>query len=245
MKKTTKRFLAGFGIVLVLVILALGGYLVKMKAETRKMTPSATGEIKAGVYAVRDSYVNLFLIKGADGYIAVDAGNSLERVRQEMRALSIDPSKVTAVFLTHTDFDHVAALDLFPRATIYLSKAEEQMINGTTPRFAVIHNRKIPRYALLDDGQTIEVSGRSVRGMATPGHTPGAMSYLIDGAYLFVGDTMSLKNGKADLFNEFFNMDSATEEASIRRLAALKNLKFVFTAHYGFTDDAARAFGGR
>jgi len=84
-----------------------------------------------------------------------------------------------------------------------------------------------------------------VRGIATPGHTPGAMSYIIDGAYLFVGDTMSLKNGKADLFNEFFNMDSATEGGSIRKLAALKNPKFVFTAHYGYTDDAGRAFGGR
>ncbi|MCK7506903.1 MAG: hypothetical protein MZV70_24480 [Desulfobacterales bacterium] len=31
------------------------------------------------------------------------------------------------------------------------------------------------------------------------------MSYVINDAYLFVGDTMSLKNGKADLFNEFFN----------------------------------------
>jgi hypothetical protein len=54
---------------------------------------------------------------------------------------------------------------------------------------------------------------------------------------------MSLKNGKADLFNEFFNMDSETEKESIKKLAALQNIKYIFTAHYGFTDDAGKALG--
>jgi glyoxylase-like metal-dependent hydrolase (beta-lactamase superfamily II) len=245
MKKTTKRIWMVFGVVIALMILVLAWYLLKMHLETRKMSPSATQEITSSVYAIKDTNVNLFLIKGNDGYIAVDAGNSLELVRQEMQKLSIDPLKVVAVFLTHTDLDHVASLDLFTNAKIYISKAEEQMINGKTPRFFVINNKKIAHYELLDDNQTINVSGLKVRGIATPGHTPGAMSYVINDAYLFVGDTMSLKNGKADLFNEFFNMDSETERESIKKLAALQNLKYVFTAHYGFTDDAGKAFDNR
>ena len=243
MKKTTKRIWTAFGVVVVLMILLLGWYLIKMNSETGKMSPSATQEIRSGVYAIKDNYVNLFLIKGTDGYIAIDAGNSLNVVRQEMQKLSIDPLKVVAIFLTHTDFDHVAALDLFANAKIYISKAEEQMVNGKTPRFVVINNKRIAHYELLDDNQTINVSGLKVRGIATPGHTPGTMSYVINDAYLFVGDTMSLKNGKADLFNEFFNMDSETEKESIKKLAALQNIKYIFTAHYGFTDDAGKALG--
>ena len=243
MKKTTKRIWTAFGVVFVLMILLLGWYLIKMNSETGKMSPSATQEITSGVYAIKDNYVNLFLIKGTDGYIAIDAGNSLNVVRQEMQKLSIDPLKVVAIFLTHTDFDHVAALDLFANAKIYISKAEEQMVNGKTPRFVVINNKRIAHYELLDDNQTINVSGLKVRGIATPGHTPGAMSYVINDAYLFVGDTMSLKNGKADLFNEFFNMDSETGKESIKKLAALQNIKYIFTAHYGFTDDAGKALG--
>jgi hydroxyacylglutathione hydrolase len=243
--KTTKKIGMALGAVLVLLILMVGWYLSKMYLETREMMPSATQEITSGVYAVKDSIVNLFLIKGNDGYIAVDAGNSLEQVRQEMQKLSIDPQKVVAVFLTHTDMDHVAALSLFTNARIFISKAEEQMINGETPRFVVINNKKIAHYELLDDDQIIDVSGLKVRGIATPGHTPGAMCYLINDAYLFVGDTMSLKDGRADLFNEFFNMDSETERKSIRKLAALQNLKYIFTAHYGFTVDAGKAFSNQ
>lgn len=243
MKKTTKRIWTAFGVVVVLMILLLGWYLIKMNSETGKMSPSATQEITSGVYAIKDNYVNLFLIKGTDGYIAIDAGNSLTVVRQEMQKLSIDPLKVVAIFLTHTDFDHVAALDLFANAKIYISKAEEQMVNGKTPRFVVINNKRIAHNELLDDNQTINVSGLKVRGIATPGHTPGTMSYIINDAYLFVGDTMSLKNGKADLFNEFFNMDSETEKESVKKLAALRNIKYIFTAHYGFTDDAGKALG--
>jgi glyoxylase-like metal-dependent hydrolase (beta-lactamase superfamily II) len=243
MKKTTKRIVMVFGAVIVLIILMLALFLVKMRSETQSMSPSATQEITGGVYAVKDANVNLFLIKGNDGYIAVDAGNSSDTVRREMQKLSIDPLKVVAVFLTHTDLDHVAALGLFAKAKIYISKDEEQMINGKTPRFFVIHNKKIPHYELLNDNQTVSISGLDIRGIATPGHTPGSMSYVVNGAFLFTGDTMSLKEGKAALFNEFFNMDSKTEIESIRKLATVQNLKYVFTAHYGFTDNTGKAFG--
>jgi glyoxylase-like metal-dependent hydrolase (beta-lactamase superfamily II) len=245
MKKTAKRIWMGFGVAIVLIVLLIGWYPLKMLSETRKMSPAATGEIISGVYAVKDSYVNLFLIKGNEGYVAVDAGNDLEEVRREMQKLSIDPQKVLAVLLTHTDLDHTAALDLFANAKIYLSRAEEQMINGKTPRFAVFKNKKIAHYELLADHQTINIAGLNIRGIATPGHTPGAMSYVINDACLFVGDTISLKNGRADLFNAFFNMDSETQKTSIKKLATLPNIKYVFTAHYGITDEFGEAFGNR
>jgi glyoxylase-like metal-dependent hydrolase (beta-lactamase superfamily II) len=242
MKKGTKRIGTVSGIVALLMILVLGGSLLKLSLETRKMSPSATKEITNGIYAIKDTFVNLFLIKGTNGYIAIDAGNSPKLVIQEIQKLSIDPLKVVAVFLTHTDSDHVAALDLFTNAKIYISKAEEQMINGKTPRFVIIKNKKIAHYELLADNQTINFPGLKVLCIATPGHTPGSMSYIINDAYLFVGDTMSLKNGKADLFNEFFNMDSETEKESIKKLGTLQNLKYVFTSHYGFTEDVSKAF---
>lgn len=241
MKKRTKRIIIGFALVAVLICAALAGLLVKLHQETGSMTPLATGEIFPGVYAVKDGYVNFFLLKGADGFIAIDAGNSVGGAREEMQKLAVDPRKVAAVFLTHSDQDHAAALELFANAAIYLSKDEEQMINGKTARFAVIHNKKIPKYNLLNDKQIIEVSGLKVTGIAVPGHTPGSMCYIASDTFLFAGDTMSLKNGQADVFNEFFNMDTKTERESIRKLAALQSLKYVFTAHHGYSE-AGKAF---
>ncbi|MBN1383170.1 MAG: MBL fold metallo-hydrolase [Deltaproteobacteria bacterium] len=241
MKKTTKRTWMAF-LVIALLLLLIGWYPFRMYQETQKMSPLATQEIIKGIYVIKDSFVNCYIIKGNNGYIAVDAGNSRGQVKQEMQKLSIDHQKVLAVFLTHSDSDHVAALDLFTHAKIYFSKDEEQMINGETPRFALFKNKKMARYELLHNGQIKYVSGLQVKGIATPGHTPGSMCYLINDTYLFVGDTMSLKNGKADLFNEFFNMDSETQRHSVKKLAALKKLRYIFTGHYGFTDNPVTAF---
>lgn len=242
MTKKTKKILKICAAVFALVFLVIAGLLVKMHLETGGMAPLATQEVMPGVYAVRDGYVNVFVLRGENGFIAVDAGDKPEAVSLEMKKLSIDPGKVSAVFLTHSDFDHVAALKLFANASVYLSRDEEQMINGKTPRFVVIHNRKIPAYSLLDDNQVIEAAGLKVTAIATPGHTPGAMCYVINDSLLFTGDTMSLKNGKVDVFNEFFNMDTQTERESIRKLASLRKLKYVFTAHHGFSDDPGKAF---
>ena len=43
---------------------------------------------------------------------------------------------------------------------------------------------------LFEDGETFHVDGMEIRVMYTPGHTPACASYLIDGQYLFTGDTL-------------------------------------------------------
>jgi glyoxylase-like metal-dependent hydrolase (beta-lactamase superfamily II) len=68
------------------------------------------------------------------------------------------------------------------------------------------------------------------------------MCYIVDDQYLFTGDTMSLMNGRAGIFSDFFNMDSAIQKESIRRIGALPGIAYVFTAHHGITDDYRKAF---
>ena len=48
----------------------------------------------------------------------------------ELEKLNINPDKVVAVLLTHTDMDHVAGLPLFKNAKIYLAREEVKMLNG-------------------------------------------------------------------------------------------------------------------
>jgi len=122
MKKKTKIILSALGITIVLFIVA-GIYLVtKLRAETSKMLALETGEITDGIYAVKDKHVNLFLVKGRDGYITIDAGDNAEQITRELRRLKIDEEQVKGGFLTHTDRDHVAAVGLFGKAKVYISR---------------------------------------------------------------------------------------------------------------------------
>jgi len=187
MKKTVKRILIGLSIGLLILLLVVSMFniksetdKIKFNSETDKMTPLETQEIVEGVYSIKDSYVNLFLIKSGDKYIAIDAGNNLESVKQEMEKLNIDHQKVVAVFLTHSHADHVGALELFKNATIYISKEDEQMINRQTSRFSIFKNKLNYDYELVEDNQIINISDLKIKGILTPGHTPGSMCYLIN-----------------------------------------------------------------
>lgn len=242
MKKTVKKIIAAFGIVACLILIIGASLVAKLYFEIGKMSSLETGEIVEGVFAVQDTYVNMFLIKAGDRYIAVDAGNKPENIKQGLDALKIDPQDIMAVFLTHSDSDHIAGLSLFKNAVIYLPKAEEQMINGQTSRFLFMKNKLRHKYELFEDNAQLNISGVTIKGISTPGHTPGAMCYIVNDIFLFTGDSMSLKKGKVNLFNNLFNMDSKTQQISQKRVSGLPGVKYIFTAHYGYTDHYQDAF---
>jgi hydroxyacylglutathione hydrolase len=243
MKRNARRMLLIVGLLFVLFISLLGIRIYRIMSDMKKMTPFETGEIVAGVYAIRDSYVNLYLVKNAGGYIAIDSGIQPEVIQRELKKVNVDASKVSAVFLTHGDSDHVGGLSVFQNAKFFLSNEEEQMIDGRTARFMVFKNKPIPKHDRLDDSQTVEIEGLKVMAILTPGHTPGATCYLVDGRYLFTGDSMRLQDGKADIFGRAINMDSAAQFQSLRKLAKLRGVEYIFTGHFGYTASFDRAFG--
>lgn len=242
--KIIKNVSIAFGALVALLAVLSGFYGLRMNYELKKMRPDDTKELVEGIYAIKDdTYINMHLIKVTGGYIAIDAAQHEDVVEREMAKFNIDPQMVRAVLLTHSDYDHVGAIKLFENATVYISAAEEQMINGKTARAAFIHKNKLnSSYTLITDNQVLNVTGLKVQGILTPGHTPGSMSYLIDDKYLFTGDTLSLKNKKAEISSEFFNMDTTAVKKSIAKLAAIPGIEYIFTAHFGHTDNAPEAF---
>jgi hydroxyacylglutathione hydrolase len=242
MKKIVKRISIGIGTLIVIIAIVLGGFYLKMKSELKKMNVTETKEVVQNVYAIKDSFVNMFLVKDNDNYVAIDAGNEVNVIAEELKKLNIDPGKISAVFLTHTDGDHVAALKLFKNATVYLAKEEEQMINGKTARMMAKHNViDAKKYTLLDDQQKIEIGHIRIKGILTPGHTPGSMSFLINGKYLFVGDAFGLKDGKVEKPNKFFSKDIDTAIKSFDKINNLPGTEYIFTAHTGYTKDYTNA----
>ena len=242
MKKVLKRVLIGIGIIVLILVIVSVGFLIKFKSETKGMHVIETGNVVDNIFAIKDSFVNMFLIKDNDQYVAVDAGNSLENIAAEFKKLNIDPGQVITVMLTHTDRDHVAALKLFKNAKVYFSRPEGQMINGKKSKFFMFGNHIYPKtYTLLDDQQILDVGNLRIKGILTPGHTSGSMCYLINDKYLFIGDALKIKSGKIDEFNHFFNMDSKIAHESIGKITNLPGTEYIFTAHYGYTADYQNA----
>ena len=205
------------------VLLFVVFILTAFMPDEYKFEPLPTSELDQQVSAINDRFVNMYVVKNGQNYVVVDAGSDINNIAAELRKLQIDSSKVTAVLLTHSHRDHMAAIGLFRNATVYVSKAEN---------FSVLGNEQVKLA-----GDTIFTIGKlTVKAINTPGHTPGSVSYVIDNTYLFVGDAFSLKNGVVTRPNEKYTKDMPTAVKSFEKIKSLQHLKYIFTAHTGCSD---------
>ena len=238
MNKKLKRILVISGIIIGVVALGFGGMFLKLKSLYSTLNPLETGKIVDNIFVVGDGYANMFIIQDSAQYIVIDCAGYPDIVEEQMKKLGINPNEVVAVFLTHTDADHAGALGLFDKSKLYMSKEEEQMINGKKSR-SFWFNNSLSRtdYTLLDDRQTVQIGNLKIEGILVPGHTSGTMAYLINEKYLFTGDILSLKDGKIVPIPAFFNTDHTQAVESMNIIRHIPTAEYIFTAHWGYTDD--------
>ena len=238
MNKILKRILIITGIIIAALTLTFGGMYLYIHSLTSKFTPMETGRVVDNIFAVRDDFANMFIIQDSTQYIVIDCAINQTTVSEQMKRLSINPNEVIAVFLTHTDGDHVGALRLFDKAQVYMSRQEEQMINGKKSKFLWFGN-SISRtnYTLLEDRETVQIGNLKIESFLAPGHTSGMTAYLVNDKYLFTGDILSLKDSKIAPIPAFFNMDNAQAIKSMDIIRHIPAAEYIFTAHWGYTDD--------
>jgi glyoxylase-like metal-dependent hydrolase (beta-lactamase superfamily II) len=201
---------------------------------TRWVTPQ--------VACISNVMVNMFLFRKGDDIIAIDAGFNEGMVRRGLKKLGVDPLSVSKVFLTHSDYDHAACVHVFANAVLHMGTAESVLVEKKAERFKKRFNEPLSRiYQPVADGERIASGGITVQAFATPGHTTGSTSWLVDGACLFVGDALTLSFGRVHIMPSFINMDTAEHRKTIRALAKktkhrpLSGVKWLFTAHSGYT----------
>ncbi len=185
--------------------------------------------------------------------VLVDCGwiGALPNVERELKEIGLSVQELTALVLTHQDHDHMGAAAALRRANpdikIYASPAEEPFISGrekplrlrqaeemqeTLPpemqefgrAFCELLRRVEPVAVdrLLQDGDRMDWCG-GCRVVATPGHTPGHTSLLLeDESLVITGDAMALENGLPVTANPQFALDREAAEASLEMLLALK-----------------------
>ncbi len=223
-----------------LLILPLINFIL-MSCKVIKTVP--TQEVVERVYSISDLFVNMYLMKTGENYIAIDTGFRLGTVTKRLKDLKIDADRVIAVFITHSHFDHIAAMSLFKNANIYLSSEEKRFVDEGKAGLGSLKKEMITDYIFLNDQQIIEREGLQIKAILTPGHTPGSMCYLVNNKYLFIGDILGFDSkGKAKITPSWLNVDTELQKKTSTKFTKLPGIQYVFSSHGGYTDDFNRAF---
>lgn len=138
MKKKLSKIIFGT------LALSLLTNLTPFNSHAKDHYPSASSKIAENLYAVKAGMTNFYVVTNGIDYICIDAGSNLKKAKQELQKLKIDSEKIQALFLTHSDRDHIAAMSLFKNARIYLSTAEEEMVLNKERRILGFINNKLP-----------------------------------------------------------------------------------------------------
>ena len=199
--------------------------------------PIKTKEIGNGLYSIRTLISNFYILKIEDEYSAFDAGFTSFISRIGLKKINISPDKITHVFLTHSDFDHIGALKIFKNAKIYLSKEEELLVTHKKPRRGIVFNKKIKKYFTLKNEDVVKIKSLEIKMFLTPGHTIGSAMYAVNNKLLFVGDSISLKkNNEIKPFSFVQNMNHNTNKKTIYELKKtnfFNKYEVILTGHYG------------
>ncbi|MDR1664917.1 MAG: MBL fold metallo-hydrolase [Clostridiales bacterium] len=224
------------GVIHIASYIILGILLLILVFIFTRFRPAATGEITKDIYSINAIMMNFYALKTSEGVVLFDAGINPAVSASGLRKLNLAPESVTHVFLTHSDFDHAGGLKAFPNARVYISEAEERMVNGTTARRGFMRNRLPTPYKTLKDKETFNIGGKSVQARLTPGHTPGSVTYYVDGGRVLVtGDLLRLTGGgEIKPFLILMNMDQEKDAQSTEAIKPdAEKAEYILTGHTG------------
>ncbi len=185
-----------------------------------------------------------YLLIGEERALLIDTGLGIRNISELVRGITNKP--VTAV-ATHVHWDHIGGHKYYA-SDFYAHAAELDWVNGKFPlsletvrgmvldRCDAPEDFKIEEYELfrgspsrvLHGGEQIDIGGRIIEVLHTPGHSPGHMCFWESArGYLFTGDLVY----KDTLFAYYPSTDPSAYLKSLETIAAL-NASRVFPAHH-------------
>ena len=126
---------------------------------------------------------SVYLLEGDDRALLIDAGAWMPHLAQTVAKLTDKP---VSLVLTHGHGDHVGGAISFPE--VWIHPADTVMIGQGARAYGIKVN-------LLSDGEIIDLGGRQIEVLATPGHTSGSVSFFDkERGYGFSGDAFGSTN---------------------------------------------------
>jgi glyoxylase-like metal-dependent hydrolase (beta-lactamase superfamily II) len=148
-----------------------------------------------------------YVVETSSGLVSIDSGLTADPIRfkQQMASLGLDWKRVRAVLLTHVHGDHTGGAEYLrtnAEAKVYAGQGDAEVLRAGGPRDAFFSIFDMPNYSPHPTTVDVELKGDEVldfgdvrfRVLATPGHTPGSICYLMERGslrVLFAGDVIS------------------------------------------------------
>jgi glyoxylase-like metal-dependent hydrolase (beta-lactamase superfamily II) len=149
---------------------------------------------------------NCFIVRseGAGKALIVDPGDEPERILAEVEASGVE---VEAILVTHCHFDHIGAVAPVARATgapVYCPEIEVPVLADIMAFVPFAGFGPFESYdadKTVKGGETLELAGLSLDVVFTPGHSPGHVTYSVQGEEaIFSGDVLFQGSvGRVDL----------------------------------------------
>lgn len=162
---------------------------------------------------------SVYVVEGEDKALVIDAGAYMPHLDEAVAALTDKPVMLA---LTHGHGDHVGGIGCFPE--VWIHPADVPMITyGDEGYKGVIHH--------LEDGDVIDLGGRQLEVLHTPGHTSGSITFFDkEHHYGFSGDAFGSTN--LLLFVPSFSglIETCTRTAEYMQKNGIEKL---FPGHYG------------
>jgi glyoxylase-like metal-dependent hydrolase (beta-lactamase superfamily II) len=136
----------------------------------------------------------VYVDKQAGSGFVIDPGWDPDRVSLVIKHHAV---KDVTILLTHGHFDHIsvaAAIRDLTGGKVYMSSLDDFLlgsVGGETAKMCGMGTGKpFKPDASIKDGDIFTAGSITLKAMATPGHTPGGISFYDGGKRIFVGDTL-------------------------------------------------------
>ena len=147
--------------------------------------------------------------------ICIDPGDQPEEILALARDMGVT---IKLIANSHAHIDHILGVHGIHNATgakFLLHHQDLELLRDgfrmSAARFGLDPSQAPPDPdSFVEDGDVVEVAGLKLRTITTPGHTPGSVSYYVDGL-LFSGDTLFRGSiGRTDLPGGSFEEEMAS-----------------------------------
>ena len=137
--------------------------------------------VAPGTWKILSSGDYSSLVEGEEEAIAIDTGYGAGNIREYLQTLTDKPVK--NVINTHDHFDHTANNAYFEIA--YMSKETEPLATIPFPSFEGIEFPRDYKKVIVDDGDVIDLGGRTLTIFKIPDHAVGSIVMLDSREKLF------------------------------------------------------------